>query len=93
MPVYQFLNKDTNEVEEHKMSYTVLEEFKEQNPHLERYFSVDTLPSFGDTMRMSVPGYGKGVQAFEQGVIERIKQTVPNNTLHRTHKTRAPREI
>lgn len=93
MPVYQFLNKDTNEVEEHKMSYTVLEEFKEQNPHLERYFTIDSLPGFGDSMRMSLPGYGQGVAAFEHGVIDRIKRTVPNNNLHRTHKTKAPREF
>ena len=84
MPVYQFLNKNTNEVEEHKMSYTVLEEFKEQNPHLERHFTIDSLPGFGDSMRMSLPGYGQGVAAFEHGVIDRIKRTVPNNNLHRT---------
>ena len=38
------------------------------------------------------PGYGQGVAAFEHGVINRIKQTVPGNRLHQTHKTKAPRE-
>lgn len=92
MPTYTFLNKDTNEIEEHSMSYKALDEFKEQNPNLERYFSTETLPSFGDSMRMSLPGYGQGVAAFEHGVIDRIKKTVPGNNLHRTHKTKAPRE-
>jgi hypothetical protein len=92
VPTYTFLNKDTGEVEEHSMSYTKLDEFKELNPNLERHFSVDTLPSFGDSMRMSVPGYGQGVAAFEHGVIDRIKQSVPGNNLHKTHKTKAPRE-
>ena len=41
---------------------------------------------------MNVPGAGQPVQAFEQGVIQRIKDTVPGNTLHKTHKTKSPRE-
>jgi hypothetical protein len=28
MPSYDFLNKNTGEVEEHRMSYTALEQFK-----------------------------------------------------------------
>ena len=70
MPVYEFLNKDTNELEEHIMSYTKLDEFKEQNPHLERYFAPENLPVLGDSMRMSLPKYGQGDPAFEHGVIE-----------------------
>ena len=34
MPTYVFLNNDTGEIEEHVMSYKVLDEFKETNPHL-----------------------------------------------------------
>ena len=34
MPAYDFLNNDTGEVEEHIMSYTKLDQFKEDNPHL-----------------------------------------------------------
>ena len=34
MPRYDFLNTETNEIEEHMMSYTKLDEFKENNPHL-----------------------------------------------------------
>ena len=30
--------------------------------------------------------------AFEKGVIQRIKDTVPGNTLHKSHKTKLPRE-
>jgi hypothetical protein len=92
MPVYQFLNKNSNEVEEHTMSYKVLDQFKEDNPHLERYFSVEGLAGLGDGLRMSTPGTGQPVKAFEQGVIQRIKDTVPGNTLHKSHKTKMPRE-
>ena len=92
MPVYQFLNKETSEVEEHTMSYKVLDQFKEDNPHLERYFSIEGLAGLGDGIRMSTPGTGQPIKAFEQGVIERIKNTVPGNTLAKTHKTKMPRE-
>jgi len=92
MPVYQFLNKQTSEVEEHTMSYKVLDQFKVDNPHLERYFSIEGLAGLGDGIRMSTPGTGQPIKAFEQGVIERIKNTVPGNTLAKTHKTKMPRE-
>jgi hypothetical protein len=92
MPTYQFLNSNTNEVEEHTMKMSELDKFKGDNPHLERYFSAQNLPGLGDAMRMNLPGYGQGVAAFENGVINRIKETVPGNTLHKSHKTKAPRE-
>lgn len=92
MPTYSFLNKNTNEIEEHIMSYKVLDEFKEQNPHLERHFSIDTLPVFGDGIRMSVPGVGQPDARFEREIIGRIKEKVPGNTLAKSHKTKMPRE-
>ena len=92
MPTYEFMNKDTGVVEEHTMSYTVLDQFKQDNPHLERYFTYDNLPGLGDTMRMSINRGMKADAAFEKGVIERIKKNVPGNTLGRTHKTKLPRE-
>jgi hypothetical protein len=91
MPIYDFLNKDTNEIEEHSMSYKVLDEFKQQNPHLERYFSPETIPGLGDGIRMSVPGTGQAHMAFERGVIQRMKETIPGNTMS-GHKTKLPRE-
>ena len=91
MPNYVFLNKETNEIEEHVMSYKVLDEFKEQNPHLERYFSYADIPGLGDGIRMSVPGTGQAHMAFERGVIQRMKETIPGNTMS-GHKTKLPRE-
>jgi hypothetical protein len=77
MPTYDFLNKQTNEVEEHRMSYTVLDEFIQSNPHLQRYHSAENLPVFGDVGRMNVPRTKTADSAFEKGVIQRIKDTVP----------------
>lgn len=87
MPTYTFLNKETESLEEHTMSYTKLDEFKESNPHLERYFSIEDFPVFSDASRMSVPGTKKADSTFEKYVIDKIKKTVPGNTLGRTHKT------
>jgi len=92
MPIYQFLNKENGEVEEFVMSSSALDTFKEDNPHLERYFCPEALPGFGDGIRMNVAGVGKPDSAFEKYVINRIKETVPGNTLGKSHKTKAPRE-
>ena len=92
MPTYQFKDKESGEITEHKMSYTILGDFKKNNPNLEQYFSAENLPVFSDAGRMSVPGTVTADKAFEQGVIQRIKDTVPGNTLHKSHKTKMPRE-
>jgi hypothetical protein len=91
MPTYQFMNSETSQVEEHIMSYTKLDEFKEQNPNLTRFFSAENLPVFGDGARMNVPGIGQPHAAFERGVIQRMKETIPGNTMS-GHKTKLPRE-
>ena len=92
MPTYVFLNSDTNEIEEHSMSYKVYDEFLSKNPQLTRYYSPENLPVFSDGVRMNTPGMGKADSTFEKYVINRIKESVPGNTLHKTHKTKAPRE-
>lgn len=92
MPTYTFVNQTTNEVEEHKMSFTVLDQFKEDNPNLKLHLFAENLPKFSDAGRMSVPGTKTADKAFEQGVIQRMKDTIPGNTLHKSHKTKMPRE-
>lgn len=92
MPTYQFKEKNTGEIIERVFSYTKLDQFLQENPQLERYHSAENLPVLGDGVRMSVPGAGQPDKAFEQGVIQRIKDTVPGNTLAKTHKTKMPRE-
>jgi len=91
MPNYDFINNDTGAIEEHKMSYTVLDQFKLDNPHLERYFCAKDLPIMSDASRMSVPGLSGAHMAFETGVIQRMQETIPGNTMS-GHKTHRPRE-
>lgn len=90
MPYYKFRNKETDEITEIVMRISDLDAFKVSNPNLEIY--IDAVPMLGDGMRMSVPGIGQPDAAFEKGVIERIKQSVPGNTLAKNHKTKLPRE-
>lgn len=90
--IYTFLNKNTNEIEEHTMRLAEYEQFKENNPHLERYFSPEGLAGLGDGMRMDTPGTGKADSTFEKYVIQRMKDTIPGNTIKTGHKTKLPRE-
>lgn len=92
MPSYDFLNKNTGEVEEHRMSYTVLEQFKLDNPHLELHIFSENLPIMSDGVRLSVPGMGRPDSTFEKYVIGRMKESVGQNTIKDGHKTQAPRE-
>jgi len=49
MPSYEFLNTKTRKLEEHVMSISAYDEFKKQNPHLERYIaSAPALNASGD---------------------------------------------
>jgi hypothetical protein len=79
-------NKETNEIVEYRMSYTVLDKFLEDNPQLERYHTSENLPIMSDASRMSVPGLRKADSGFEKNVIARIREKVPGNTLS-GHKT------
>lgn len=89
--IYVFKNTNTGEIEEHTMRLAEYDKFKEDNPHLERYFSADGLAGLGDAQRMSVPGAGQPHAAFERGVIQRMKESIPGNTMS-GHKTKLPRE-
>ena len=89
--IYTFINNNTNQIEEHSMRLSEYDQFKLDNPHLVRYFAPEDLPGLGDGIRMSVPGTGQAHMAFERGVIQRMKETIPGNTMS-GHKTKLPRE-
>ena len=90
--IYTFLNKNTNEIEEHTMRLAEYDKFKEDNPHLERYFSAENVVGLGDGMRMDTPGTGKADSTFEKYVINRMKETIPGNTIKSGHKSKMQRE-
>lgn len=90
--IYTFLNKTTNEIEEHTMRLAEYDEFKEKNTHLERYFNTEGLVGLGDGMRMNTPGTGQADSTFEKYIINRMKETIPGNTIKSGHKTKMSRE-
>ncbi len=90
--IYTFLNKNTNEIEEHTMRLAEYDEFKEKNAHLERYFNTEGLVGLGDGMRMNTPGTGQADSTFEKYIINRMKETIPGNTIKSGHKTKMSRE-
>ena len=53
MPLYDFKNNDTGEVEEHSMSYKDVEQFLIDNPHLEKMISSPNLISNTGTIPVS----------------------------------------
>ena len=73
MPSYDFYNNDTGEVEEHFMSYTKLDEFKENNPHLKQQV---TAPNF-------VGGTGDRVKtdAGFKEVLSKVGDAYPGSTV------------
>jgi len=93
MPRYDFRDKETGEVTEYSMSWKDYDQFLLDNPNLERYHTPENLHQFSDALRLDVPGLKKCDPAFEHGVIERIKATVPGNTLKDGHKTQGKRWI
>lgn len=90
--IYTFLNKNTGDIEEHIMRLSEYDTFKESNSHLERYFTTDSMPGLGDGQRMDTPGTGKADSTFEKYIINRMKETIPRNTIKTGHKTKMPRE-
>lgn len=52
MPIYTFRNTNTGEEEDHMMKIAEYDQFKEDNPHLERI--ITTAPPLGDSMRLGV---------------------------------------
>jgi len=92
VPTYTFINKETKEITEHKMLIAEYDDFKKNNPHLERYISFENLPVMSDGIRLSTPGTGQPDSTFEKYIIGRMKATIPGNRLGISHKTKSPRE-
>ena len=52
--IYNFLNTETQQVEEHSMRMSEYDEFKEKNPHLDRYHEPGRGPAMGDSVRLGI---------------------------------------
>lgn len=59
---YTFLNTETQQVEEHSMRMSEYDEFKEKNPHLERYHEPGRSAVMGDSVRLGIRRPDTGFQ-------------------------------
>lgn len=77
MPIYTFINTETNESEDKFMSVAERDEYLKNNPHIKQALST---PSFGDAARM-------GITKTPDGFNELLKNA-KNKNLHSTIQTR-----
>lgn len=77
MPTYEFLNTKTGKIEEHAMSVSVYDQFKIDNPHLERYFESVPMFSYSGTGDMA----GKKTDNTWKEVMHKIAEQNPRSPL------------
>jgi len=71
MPTYTFLNTKTKEIEEHSVYMRDYDDFKKDNPHLERHFTPGE-GSLGDPVRL-------GITTPDGGFKEVLSKIAENN--------------
>lgn len=77
MPTYEFVNKKTGKLEEHIISISAYDQFKADNPHLERYYSEAPLYSYSGTGDMA----GKKTDNTWKEVVHKIAEQNPRSPL------------
>ena len=77
MPIYEFVNTKTKKIEEHSMSISAYDQFKAENPHLERYYSEAPLFSYSGTGDLA----GKKTDNTWKEVMQKIAEQNPRSPL------------
>jgi len=77
MPIYEFLNTKTKKIEEHTMSVSAYDDFKVDNPHLERYYSDAPMFSYSGTGDLS----GKKTDNTLKEVMHKIAEQNPRSPM------------
>ena len=76
MPTYEFINNQTGQIEEHIMRMSALDDFKANNPHLER--TITSAPALaGDHITI------KKDTGFKE-VLQKIHEKTPGSQLDKT---------
>lgn len=70
MPLYEFKDTNTGEIVSHLMKISEYDEFKKNNPHLERY--ITEAPGCSDPVRL-------GLKQPSTGFKDLLKQIKKNN--------------
>jgi hypothetical protein len=77
MPIYEFVNTKTKKIEEYSMSVSAYDQFKADNPHLERYYSEAPLFSYTGTGDLA----GKKTDNTWKEVMSKIAEQNPRSPL------------
>jgi hypothetical protein len=77
MPTYEFVNTKTKKIEEHVMSISAYDNFKADNPHLERYYSDAPLFNYTGTGDLS----GKKADGGWKETLQKIAEQNPRSPL------------
>lgn len=80
MPTYTFINKNTGEEEEHFMKISVYDQFKLDNPHLERFIRSTDAPGFGCPVRLGITKTDDGWKE----VLSKVADSQPKSNLKDT---------
>lgn len=86
MPIYDFVNVDTNEIYEEMMSINDMEEYLKNNSNIRRYFGNGLMLLDNVQLGRKRPS----PEFFD--VLDRIKRNNPGHTMNNTRWDR-PREI
>ena len=86
MPTYDFLNTDTNEVEEHFMTISAKEKFLEDNPNMKQtYTKVPGIVRSSGTTNVDNHGFKE--------VLQKVGEAHPNGAVAKEHTRRTAKEV
>ena len=84
MPTYEFYNTKTEEVEDHFMSYTKLDEFKKDNPHLQQRVSAPNIVG-SVSVKNKEGGFGE--------VLDKVAEGHPSSSLANERTRKSTKEV
>ncbi len=87
MPTYDFLNTETDEVEEHFMSISAKKKFLEDNPHMKQTYTKVPGVVSGTISAGNVDNHG-----FKE-VLQKVGEAHPNGAVAKEHTRRTAKEV
>ena len=87
MPTYDFLNTETNEVEEHFMTISAKENYLKDNPHMKQHYTKVPGIVSGTISAGNVDNHG-----FTE-VLQKVGEAHPGSEVQKEHTRRTAKEI
>tara|TARA_B100000073_G_C23695713_1_gene558256 strand:+ start:1250 stop:1576 length:327 start_codon:yes stop_codon:yes gene_type:complete len=87
MPTYDFLNTETNEVEEHFMTISQKEQYLKDNPHMKQHYTKVPGIVSGTISAGNIDNHG-----FKE-VLQKVGEAHPGSAVASEHTRRTGKEI